>query len=146
MRIAGKMIATGAIVTSLMLGGGAPSFANSTDYTVNHPDANELKEHKHEVELKEPTGSSHSSDKYKKRKHKFARQMDRMAEILGMTSEELRAELKAGKSLAEIAKKKGISEDQLIEKMKDSMTEDLRRIVNKKRLEPMSTKDNAAVE
>ncbi|MGG1518062.1 hypothetical protein ABE504_21775 [Paenibacillus oryzisoli] len=55
-----------------------------------------------------------------------------LATILGMTDEELAAERKAGKSLAEIAQAKGISEDELIAKLKDSMTAQLKSFVERK--------------
>lgn len=55
-----------------------------------------------------------------------------IAGILGITEEELAAERKAGKSLAEIAQAKGISEDQLIAKIKDSMTDQLKSFVERK--------------
>ncbi|MGG1555425.1 hypothetical protein [Paenibacillus ferrarius] len=55
-----------------------------------------------------------------------------LAVLLGMTDEELAAERKAGKSLAEIAQAKGISEDELIAKLKDSMTPQLKSFVERK--------------
>ncbi|MCD1258299.1 hypothetical protein B5M42_005515 [Paenibacillus athensensis] len=55
-----------------------------------------------------------------------------LPDILGMTQEELQAELEAGKSPADIAAEKGISEDQLISKLKDSMTDRLKSFVEQK--------------
>jgi ribosomal protein S20 len=53
--------------------------------------------------------------------------------LLGMTKEELGAELKAGKSISEVAAGKGISEEQLITAIKDSMTESIKKAVQMKR-------------
>jgi uncharacterized protein YidB (DUF937 family) len=55
-----------------------------------------------------------------------------VAEILNVTAEELQAGLKEGKSIAEIAQSKGISEADLIEKLKEKMTEPLKTWVNQK--------------
>ncbi|MNR26240.1 hypothetical protein D3C85_1434370 [compost metagenome] len=55
-----------------------------------------------------------------------------IAAILGITEEELAAERKAGKSLAEIAEAKGITEDRLIAKIKDSLTDELKNFVERK--------------
>lgn len=53
--------------------------------------------------------------------------------ILGITNEELRAALQAGKSIAEIAQEKGISEDLLISKLKDGLTDQLKKFVENKK-------------
>ncbi|WP_246246550.1 hypothetical protein [Paenibacillus lemnae] len=58
------------------------------------------------------------------------------ADILGMSESELQAGMREGKSLAELAEAKGISESQLIQKLKDSMTEPLKEWVNEKRTAP----------
>ncbi|MBD0383785.1 hypothetical protein [Paenibacillus sedimenti] len=55
-----------------------------------------------------------------------------IANILGITEEELATQQKAGKSLAEIAQEKGITEDQLIAKLKDSMADELKQFVQRK--------------
>ncbi|MBP1964690.1 hypothetical protein [Paenibacillus aceris] len=52
--------------------------------------------------------------------------------ILGITQEELKTELEAGKSLADVAAAKGISEDDLISKIKDSMTDSIKKQVEQK--------------
>ncbi len=57
---------------------------------------------------------------------------EEIAEILGMTEDDLKAGLQEGKSLAELASAKGISEDDLIQKMKDQMTEPLKEWINEK--------------
>lgn len=57
-----------------------------------------------------------------------------LAQILGITQEELTSNLQAGKSLAEIAQEKGISEDQLISKLKESMTDQLKSFVENKKI------------
>lgn len=65
------------------------------------------------------------------------------AQILGITQDELKTELKAGKSLAEIAQAKGISEEDLISKLKDSLTDHLKKYVESKRT-PKADKPAAA--
>ncbi|MEC0231639.1 hypothetical protein [Paenibacillus alba] len=55
-----------------------------------------------------------------------------IAKVLGITAEELNSERKAGKSLAEIAQAKGITEDELIAKLKDSLTDELKSFVERK--------------
>lgn len=57
---------------------------------------------------------------------------DALAAILGMTKEELKAAQLSGKSLAEIAQEKGITEDALIGKLKDAMTDQLKQFVEHK--------------
>jgi hypothetical protein len=55
-----------------------------------------------------------------------------IATVLGITEQELSAQRKAGKSLAEIARDKGITEEQLITKLKDSLTDELKSFVERK--------------
>jgi uncharacterized protein YidB (DUF937 family) len=70
---------------------------------------------------------------------------DTLASDLGMTKEELSAALKSGKSLAEIAEAQRISEDQLIQKLKDGLTDKLKRFVESKRvMPPMKDRDPAS--
>ena len=57
---------------------------------------------------------------------------EELAALLGLSEDELKAEMKEGQSLAEIAAAKGITEDQLIQKLKDQMTEPLKQWVNEK--------------
>jgi uncharacterized protein YidB (DUF937 family) len=56
-----------------------------------------------------------------------------MAEIIGVTSDELKNAMKEGKSLVEIAQSKGIEEAELIEKIKEKMTDPIKAWVNHKR-------------
>lgn len=70
-------------------------------------------------------------------------QIEDVAELLGLTEDELRTELQAGKSLVEIASAKGISEDQLISKIKDGMTDEIKQFVNVKRTPRMTDAENA---
>jgi ribosomal protein S13 len=58
--------------------------------------------------------------------------VDEIATLLGLTKEEVAAQQKVGKSLAEIAQEKGITEDQLIAKLKDNMTDELKKFVERK--------------
>ncbi len=55
-----------------------------------------------------------------------------LAAILGITEEELGTLLQEGKSLAEIAESKGITSDQLIAKIKDSLTDELKTFIDRK--------------
>jgi hypothetical protein len=55
-----------------------------------------------------------------------------LSQILGVTRQQLKTDLQAGKSLVEIAQAKGITEDQLINKIKDGMTAKLKQFVEKK--------------
>lgn len=62
----------------------------------------------------------------------FFENSEAVTTILGITKEELRTELEAGKSLADVASAKGISEDDLISKIKDSMTDSIKKQVEQK--------------
>ncbi|MGG4130209.1 hypothetical protein ABEW19_18230 [Paenibacillus illinoisensis] len=55
-----------------------------------------------------------------------------IAQFIGITPEQLHEQLKSGKSLAEVAKAHGISETQLIDRLKEQLTGDLQRLVNHK--------------
>lgn len=55
-----------------------------------------------------------------------------IARFIGITPEQLHQQLQSGKSLAEIAQAKGISETQLVDKLKEQLTGDLKRFVNQK--------------
>jgi hypothetical protein len=57
---------------------------------------------------------------------------DTLSTDLGISKDELEAGLKSGKSLAEIAQEKGISEDVLIQKIKDGMTDHIKKFVEMK--------------
>ncbi|MFC3798094.1 hypothetical protein [Cohnella sp. GCM10012308] len=63
------------------------------------------------------------------RKHQ--RRLNDMAEVLGMTPAQLIDELKKGKSIAQIGKTKGMSEDQLIDKLLDKERVHLKQQVNR---------------
>lgn len=57
---------------------------------------------------------------------------DAVTSILGITKEEWKTAQQAGKSVADIAQEKGISEDDLISKLKDSLTDQLKKFVQSK--------------
>ncbi|GAA4828344.1 hypothetical protein GCM10023310_01380 [Paenibacillus vulneris] len=57
---------------------------------------------------------------------------EQLAEALGITKQELKKELKDGKSLSEIASGKGITDEQLIAKLKDELTPSLQSLITKK--------------
>ncbi|MDF2937260.1 MAG: hypothetical protein K0Q90_2633 [Paenibacillaceae bacterium] len=61
----------------------------------------------------------------------FASNAD-LAAILGITEEELGTLQQEGKSLAEIAESKGITSDELIAKIKDSLTDELKTFIDRK--------------
>jgi len=58
--------------------------------------------------------------------------LDKIARVIGIPKNELKSRLAKGQSIAEIAKSKGMSEDELIAKLKDSLTDELRRFVRMK--------------
>lgn len=74
-------------------------------------------------------------------KHKFGLKPDteKLAKSLGMTKDELRTQLHAGKSLAEIAQAKGISKDKLVVSIKDQLTPSIEKWVDHK-MEPKAKK------
>jgi hypothetical protein len=59
----------------------------------------------------------------------WAGQPDEVATLLGMTAEEIQAERLAGKSLAQIAATKGVSEDKLVSTILDARKADLAALV-----------------
>jgi hypothetical protein len=61
---------------------------------------------------------------------------EQLAAVLGVSKEELHKQLKAGKSIAEIAAAQGISREQLIAKLKEQMTPQLERWVDRKHPSP----------
>ncbi|MBP1156161.1 MULTISPECIES: hypothetical protein [unclassified Paenibacillus] len=65
-------------------------------------------------------------------KHQLMPAKDKLAGILGMTEDELRDELRAGKSLTEIAQSKGMTKEQLIGQIKDEMTPWIEKMVERK--------------
>ncbi|UJF32861.1 hypothetical protein [Paenibacillus hexagrammi] len=64
--------------------------------------------------------------------------------ILGMTQDELKTERDAGKSIVEIAAAKGISEDDLISKLKESMTDALKKFVEDTHQKPAAPAPDAS--
>jgi DNA-directed RNA polymerase specialized sigma subunit len=60
----------------------------------------------------------------------FGRNLDNMATVLGMTTDELRAELKSGKKIQQIAQDKGMTLDQFREKMLEVKKEALAKAVS----------------
>jgi len=64
---------------------------------------------------------------------------DKLAAILGISEDQLKAQLKEGKSLAEIAAAQGMSKDQLIGKVKEELTPWIEKMVEHKR-DPSSAK------
>lgn len=66
-------------------------------------------------------------------RHKMLPAPDKLASIIGLSEDQLKAQLKEGKSLAEIAAAKGMSKDQLVGKIKDEMTPWIEKMVEHKR-------------
>lgn len=65
-------------------------------------------------------------------KHHHMVNQEQIASMLGMTRDELIQQLKAGRSLSEIAQEKGISREQLIQQIKDFMTPMIEKKIDKK--------------
>ncbi|MGF7029891.1 uncharacterized protein YidB (DUF937 family) [Paenibacillus mucilaginosus] len=65
-------------------------------------------------------------------KHAMLPAPDKLAGILGITEEELKAQLAAGKSLTEIAAAKGMSKEQLVAKIKEEITPWIEKMVDRK--------------
>lgn len=60
--------------------------------------------------------------------------LDKAAAVIGISKDELSAQLKAGKSITEVAQEHGISKDQLIAKLKEEMTPMLEKFVDSKHM------------
>ncbi|MDD9270110.1 hypothetical protein ACFPES_23935 [Paenibacillus sp. GCM10023248] len=58
---------------------------------------------------------------------------DKLAQTLGLSKDELHAQLRSGKSLAEIAQAKGISKDKLVASIKDQLTPSIEKWVDHKK-------------
>jgi len=65
-------------------------------------------------------------------RHGLKPDKEKLAQTLGMSKDELHAQLKAGKSLAEIAKSKGMSKDKLVTTIKDQLTPSIEQMVDRK--------------
>lgn len=67
--------------------------------------------------------------------HKFGLKPDteKLAKTLGLSSDELHAQLRSGKSLAEIAKSKGISKDKLVASIKEQLTPSIEKWIDHKK-------------
>lgn len=71
------------------------------------------------------------------------RSLERVADLIGIPAEQLKAELQAGKSLADVAEAHGITKDQLIKKLKDNLTPMLQKYVEHKHSAPAPTSNPA---
>jgi hypothetical protein len=67
--------------------------------------------------------------------HKFGLKPDteKLAKTLGLSTDELHAQLRSGKSLAEIAQAKGISKDKLVASIKEQLTPSIEKWVDHKK-------------
>lgn len=59
--------------------------------------------------------------------------LEKLSEILGISKEDLKSELKSGKSLSEIAQSKGMSKDQLISKIMEDITPTIEKMIDRKK-------------
>jgi len=76
-----------------------------------------------------PCGMAGAQGAQGRGKPAWAGQPDEVAALLGMTADEIRAERQAGKSLAQIAATKGVSEDKLIGTILDAKKAILAKLV-----------------
>ncbi|KIL41187.1 hypothetical protein SD70_09200 [Gordoniibacillus kamchatkensis] len=67
-----------------------------------------------------------------RKSHGWKPNYEQLAAVLGVGKDELRSQLKAGKSLAEIAAAKGMSRDELVARLKEQMTPQLERWIDRK--------------
>lgn len=74
---------------------------------------------------------SHGRSKW----HRFGLKPDteKLAKTLGLSKDELHAQLRSGKSLTEIAQSKGISKDKLVASIKDQLTPSIEKWVDHKK-------------
>ncbi|WP_240762449.1 hypothetical protein [Paenibacillus thalictri] len=72
-------------------------------------------------------------ERFMKKHPMFFHGVDNIAGILGMTKEELKTELKSGKSITEIAAAKGIAKEDLIAKIKEQMTPVIEKMIDRKK-------------
>ncbi|THF73873.1 hypothetical protein [Cohnella fermenti] len=71
----------------------------------------------HTTRLVEGTGPSWNGQGHKGEGHRHSKRLDETAQVLGIPAETLIQELKNGKTIAQIGKEKGISEDALVAKL-----------------------------
>lgn len=113
----GKILLAGSLFFMLVLGVGtlyATQVQGQTTVKAENPDS----------------AINHGADGKFHHKHRFMMVgFEKMAEMLGVTEEQLKTELKAGKSLAEIAQSQGISKEELVNKIKAELTPKLERWV-----------------
>ena len=66
---------------------------------------------------------------------------EKLAAILGITKDELKTQQEAGKTVAEIAEAKGITREQLLEKLKTELTPSLEKFIDAKKGDKPQKKD-----
>lgn len=67
-----------------------------------------------------------------------------LAKFFGISVAELQSDLDSGKSLGDIAKEKGISEDQLLNKLQDEMKSSLKDLITRTKPQPIVTTDDSS--
>lgn len=67
-----------------------------------------------------------------RKSHGWKPSHEQLASVLGLSEEELREQLKAGKSVADIAAAKGMSREKLLAELKEQLTPQLERWVDRK--------------
>ena len=83
--------------------------------------------------LNEKNLFEHADGRGKWHKHGLKPDPEKLAKSLGMSMDEMRAQLKAGKSLTEIAQSKGISKDKLVATIKEQLTPSIEKMVDRKK-------------
>lgn len=94
--------------------------------------------------LKKEVENTVKHEGHEKGRHEAFADPAALAKALGITKQELMTALQSGQSVAELAQSKGISEDQLITTIKDSMTDKIKKFVEKKHQPKASETSNAA--
>ncbi|KPV55900.1 hypothetical protein QJ48_30695 [Paenibacillus sp. A3] len=103
---------------------------------ITEEEAKQLKEEaqvKYSAAIDKSGYQDKSSGKYsKKLKLKTHVDEESVAKVLGITEDELDAAFSSGKTIADIAKEKGLSEDKVITGLKDELNDSLKAFINKK--------------
>ncbi|MBD0379273.1 hypothetical protein [Paenibacillus sedimenti] len=83
--------------------------------------------------LNEKNLFEHADGHGKWHRHSLKPDPEKLAKKLGMSRDEMRDQLRAGKSLAEIAQSKGISKDKLVASIKEQLTPSIEKMVDRKK-------------
>ncbi|NEW05383.1 hypothetical protein GK047_05045 [Paenibacillus sp. SYP-B3998] len=83
--------------------------------------------------LNEKNWFENQNGRSKRHHHGLKPDPEKLAKSLGISESDLNAQLKAGKSLAEIAKSKGISKDKLVASIKEQLTPSIEKLIDRKK-------------